>query len=102
MDEVNPMTLLQQHTAAEENEFILKVEQAAVATAIAILGESSATGGHAERAAFSSGVLLNSREEARRLAHGVVTQDVDNESSDAAISNAVIALWNAYAGYNPN
>ena len=96
------MTLLEQHAAAEDNEFILRVEQAAIATAIAILGESSATGGHAQRAAFASSVLLNSREEARRLAHGVATQDVDNGDTDAAISNAVVSLWNAYAGYNPN
>lgn len=96
------MTLAEQHSAAENNEFILRVEQAAITTAIAILGENSGTGGHAQRAAFASGVLLNSREEARRLAHGVVTQDVDNDDADAAINNAVIALWNAYAGYNPN
>lgn len=96
------MTLLEQHTAAEENEFVLRVEQAAITAAIAILGESSGAGGHALRAAFASGILLNSREEARRLAHGVVTQDVDNGDADAAISNAVVSLWNAYAGYNPN
>lgn len=97
------LTLEQQHVLAVDPEFVNRVEQAVIATAIAVSAEAPATVGHEQRAALAYRVLHDSREYARRFAHGLATHASATASPpDSGILSFCAALWNAYAGVNPN
>lgn len=95
------LNLEEQHALAVDPAFVDRVEQAVIATAIAVSAEAPATVGHEKRAGLALRVLLESREYARKFAHGVPTQGGGNVLSDNEVKNTAAALWNAYAGVNP-
>ena len=97
------MSYTDQKALAVDDEFISKIEIAAVTAAIAIASEDSATAGHTNRAAYANSVLAASRDRARELAHGTAADaSITASSSDATLSARISAIWNAYAGFNPN
>ena len=97
------MSYTEQKQLAVDDTFISRVEIAAITAAIAIAGEDSATPGHTERASYALLLLRDSRPQARELAHGVAADAaITAASSDTDISNRTVAIWNAYAGFNPN
>lgn len=97
------LSLAEQHTLAADNAFVDRVEQAIIASAIAISQEQPATASHERRAALAYQVLHNSRTYAYRFAAGLVTHGSATTSPpDSGILSFTAALWNAYAGVNPN
>ena len=97
------MSYTDQKALAVDDAFISKVEIAATIAAIAIAGEDSATAGHTNRAAYANTVLAASRDRSRDLAHGTAADPaITASSSDATLSARISAIWNAYAGFNPN
>ena len=97
------LDLTEQHALAVDPAFVDRVEQAVITTAIAVSSEDPATPGNTERAALAYRVLHDSREYARKFGHGLVTHAQANSTPpDSGILNFTAALWNAYAGLNPN
>lgn len=97
------MSYIEQQALAATAEFVNRIEIASIETATAIAGEAGATAGHAARFAYAVKVLHDSRGEARKLAYGVAAlPGIGATSDDPALKNGVIAVWNAYAGFNPN
>lgn len=96
------LNLIEQHALAVDPEFVNRVEQAVISTAVAVSAEAPATVGHEKRAALAYRALHDSREYARKFAHGVPTQGGGNVLNDNEVKNTVAALWNAFAGVNPN
>jgi hypothetical protein len=99
------MSYLDQISLATDPEFTNRVQQAAIKTAIAISSEASS--GDAEldaaRLNYATRVLHSPQNYARLMAYGVATADgISAASSDSQIESAVISLWNAYSGSNPN
>jgi hypothetical protein len=90
---------------ASDTEFINRVRQAVLTTAIAIASEA-ATGKEIvnnARLSFATHVLREPEKYAKIMVHGVVTNTSGKSVlSDAEINNIVAAIWNAYAGVNPN
>ena len=95
------LNLEQQHAMAVDPAFVDRVEQAAIAAAIAVSSEDPATPGNTERAALAYRVLHDSREHARKFAKGLVTEDVGNALNDNEVRDTIAAVWNGYAGFNP-
>lgn len=97
------LSLAEQHSLAADNAFVDRVEQAIIASAIAISAEAPTTAGHERRAALAYQVLHNSRVHAYRFAAGLVTHaSATTNPPDNGILSFTASLWNAYAGINPN
>lgn len=92
------MTLATQVTAATDPVFVGLVQQAIIVAAINISAEARNTPDDANRIAFAKSVLNSPASFAPNFAQGVASQGLDKNSADAAISTAVAAIWNAYAG----
>lgn len=94
------MTYLDQINTATNSDFINRVQQAAVKTAVAV--SSEAASGEAikdqKRGDFALALLHDPQKYARLLAYGVAAQGLNGASSDGQIETTISALWNAYAG----
>lgn len=91
------MTLATQVAAATDPVFVALVQQAIVEAAVNISSEGPTVADHAHRVELARSVLNSPAGFAPNFAQGVASQGLDKTSSDAAISNAVAAIWNAYA-----
>lgn len=91
-------TFLEQVELATNNDFIQRVQQAAVKTAIAVMAEDDGAAGHAERCALAHQVLHNPQQSARTLVYGMVTGNIDAYASDSDLEWMMASIWNAYAG----
>ncbi len=97
------LTLEQQHDLAVSSEFVDRVEQAIIDVAIDVSAEDPDTVGHDQRAALAYRVLHDSRANAKKFSHGLVTHaQATMTPPDGGILTFCAALWNAYAGVNPN
>lgn len=97
------LTLSEQHTLAVDPAFVDRVEQAIIDVAIDVSAEDPQTAGHEQRAALAYRVLHDSRDNARKFAHGLATHpSANNNPPDSGILTFASALWDAYAGVNPN
>jgi hypothetical protein len=67
-------------------------------SAIAIANEPANTPDHANRAALARQILLSPASAVSYFQQGIASQGLDNTATDAAIANAVNAIWNAYSG----
>lgn len=99
------MSFLDQISLATDPNFINRVQQAAVKTAIAVSAES--TSGNSDldttRLNFSTRVLHSPQSYSELIAYGVATNgSISSSSSDNDIEFTVISMWNAYAGVNAN
>lgn len=95
----------QQIEVANDPAFINRVQQAAVQTALAVSAEASSAkaGVDSARLTFATQVLRDPQKYARLLAYGAVADgSLSLGSSDAQIAGRLSAIWNAYAGVNPN
>lgn len=100
--------LIDQFTLAQDATFNQRVEQAVVETAVAIAGEAETAAYHIPRAAFAANVLASPSAYASAFAKAVAADDtvataagsppVQANVTDAQITNAVSAAWNALAG----
>lgn len=94
------MDFISQNTLATDPDTITRVRQAILGAAIAISAESDQTANHARRIALAYSVLHSPEQFAKTFAFGLATLAVNDAPTDAQISTAVAALWNAYAGSN--
>lgn len=93
-------TFQQYYDWANEPAVWQRVAAAAVQQAITVMAESDTVTGHVQRAALASLVLESPQQWGRLIALGllVANEPADPNVPDAALSTAVAAVWNAYAG----
>ena len=97
--------------AAEDFDFQKRVAEAMAEAAVAIYYEATTVTGHAARAAYASTVLNDPPltltwngtpiQPARRpysFALALVTQGIDETSTDTDIANGIASVWKALAG----
>jgi hypothetical protein len=97
-----PIGLDKQQQLAADETFVSRVQQAMITTAITVSTEPANTPGQADRLILAVQCLRNPRDHAKRFAIAVATQVGNISPSDANINTAVAAVWNAFAGFNPN
>lgn len=94
------MSFLTQISIATNTDFINRIQQAAVKTALAVASEAPSGDSNLDqkRADLVLNVLNYPQKYARLMALAVATQDITENSTDAQIENTISAIWNAYAG----
>jgi hypothetical protein len=90
--------LAARQAAAVDPLFVARITESMAEAAVAIYAEPPATAGHATRASFANAVLRYPAQYAASFAQAVVTQGVDQTSTDAQINTAIASVWNALAG----
>jgi hypothetical protein len=98
------MTFEEQAALAADTTFIVKVQQAAVKSAAAVLADvpdntPEAIEVHRKRCRLGNEILQDPGRMALSMARGVVTNpSITAEATDAEIEFTVNSVWNAYAG----
>lgn len=97
------MNYLDQRKLAVNQEFVNRVQQGAIEAAIAIANEgaSGKSGVDNMRLQLARQILNEPAKWAQTLAYGIVAIPMEN-MDDLEIVNAILAVWNCYAGVNPN
>ena len=98
------MSFLDQIHAATNQDFINRVQQAAIKTSIAVSSEAASGDAvlDSARRTYSNSVLRDPQKYARLMAYGVASAGITSSDADSDIETAVISMWNAYAGVNPH
>lgn len=91
------ISFLEQRTLLKTGNFKELVIQAILTAAIAIRNEAESTDNHASRVALASAVIMNPSGMESRFSELLATQMTSMEPTDADISNAVSAIWDAIA-----
>lgn len=97
-----PITLDKQQLLSADETFIARVQQSMITQAITVATEAGNTPGHGDRMALAVNCLRAPRDNSKRFAIAVATQVNNQSPTDAVINTAVAAIWNAFAGFNPN
>jgi hypothetical protein len=98
-------SLLDQANFANKDGVLRKMRQALLTVAIAVSAEESSGDEIVDRGrlGFATSVLRDPDRWARVMVYGIVTDErIKASASDQVINDVVSALWNAYAGVNPN
>ena len=91
------MSYLSQYADASLPAFQQRVAESICAAAIAVTNESASVTLHVQRLRLAQQVLADPNGWAARMAVGIVSDGVTNNSSaDGAIDTRVSALWNSY------
>jgi hypothetical protein len=101
------------YDVATDWDYLKRVAQALVESAVTIYGEVNTTPGHAARAAYAvlvatdppvsmitngSGGVVQPDKRVFGVARLLTTQGLDNTSTDAQLTAGVATVWNALAG----
>ena len=98
------MTFEEQAALAADTAFIVRVQQAAIKAALAVLADipdntPEAIETHRKRAQLGKEVLLDPGRMALSMARGVVSNpSITAAATDAEIEFTVNSIWSAYAG----
>lgn len=99
------MAFLDQVTLATDGNFVSKVQQAMITSAIQIVAEKDSVDNHYDsmRLSYAVTVLKDPRRYAQLMSYGVATNGaINSQSSDNDIQFTVNSMWDAYAGVRPN
>jgi hypothetical protein len=84
--------------AANNSDFLYRVQMALVSTALAVQSEATSTANHAARSAYAQRVLADPSGFARVMAPGfTVDASTTAASTDAQLESRASAIFNAYA-----
>ena len=102
------MALADQYTLSQDANFQHRVQQALATAAIQIYGEVQTTFGHGKRGQYATLVLGNISNVLLQWCEAIATDaTVASQAgspatqanvTDAAVANALAAMWNAFAG----
>ncbi len=93
------MSLLSQQSDGTDNALVRRIEQAVLAAALVIQAEPVSTANHANRATYAKLVLNAPDTYAPFFALAAVSDGTTTkDSTDTALVNRVIAIFNALAG----
>ena len=92
------MSLSTQFAAAQDTTFQNLIQAAIVQSAIMITSELASVANHDNRVKLATNVLLSPTTYVSDFAQAVSSQAIDKTATDAAIMDAVSAVWNAIAG----
>lgn len=91
------ISFIEQRTLLKTGTFRERVIQAILTAALAIQNEDPNTPNHASRVQLAYAVVMNPAGMEQRFSEILSTQMTSAEPTDADISNAVSAIWNAVA-----